>query len=631
MEISTNNVSKITEVVESITNMPPTACKKTPWWHIDREMLHFKLHFFLLSGALGAVFPFIGVFAKERLRLSASSFASVITVQQFLFVLSKPALGFIADYFNKLKVILLVLVIAQTGFFFLLLLVPPLPKGDNNVADGNGSIINFSMQNFDTCYFYNFMDDRRHDGCVVSLNYTTINSSVQTVDACNFCNLLNDPSNISNVSLKYTSIPKDIYFKQVCEKCNVVEEMSFNNVKKCVKIIIPLDCNQFKNSSSVKSENNEDLFEKYFELNNNENSTNFISCKNLSKIFCGASFDYCFRCCNLEEGCYFIPNNTERGATNPNITRKDISIQSDFTTYQFWSFAILFVALSACVHSIFTLSDTACCESVERTGAEFGKQRLWGCIAWGLFAPLGGFLNDYTGSYIVIWILFVILSCLALWNITKLGIVKPRISMHIMKDIRTIISSWEFICFEMAVLLAGVGLGFTFFYLIWFIKSIGGTSLLCGLIETVQSFTGDIPFMFFSEWMLRKLGYFNIVTLSLLASCIRFLWYSQLENPWLVLPIEWAHGLTYGLFYAAMASFAKMSAKPGTETTTQSVIFATFDGLGSGIGNIIAGVGFDYVGGHTMFLCTGAVFGCAAVLSAIGTFICKNRVNHIKK
>ncbi|CAL1274952.1 unnamed protein product [Larinioides sclopetarius] len=595
MELSFKDVNTKTQVAES-SGKTLITFKKGRWWHIDREMVYFKLHFFLLSGALGAVLPFVGVFAKERLRLSATSFASIMSVQQFLFVLTKPILGFITDYFNKLKVILLVLTIAQAGFLFLLLLVPPLPKG--LIAHDSDAIIN---------------------------------SSRQIVDACYFCNDRNNSSNVQKISINYTVSSKNIYFGIENVKCNSSEVMTSNSLEEYVKLIIPLECDPFKSIPTNKNIKNQDPFGKQAVLSHNERSLNFTLCGNTSKNSCVSSFEDCLLCCHHREGCYFMPNSLKEIHVEQNLTTDDFSSQSDFATYQFWLFAILFVALNACNNGIFTLSDTACCESVEKTGTDFGKQRLWGCIGWGMFSPLGGFLNDYTGNYVATWILFVVLSSLALWNITKLDLVKPHISKHIMKDIGTIISSWEFISFQIGALLSGIGLGFTFFYLLWFITSIGGSSLLCGLIQTIQSFSGDIPFMFISGWLLRKLGYFNIVTFSLLACCVRFLWYSQLENPWLVLPIEWTHGITYGVFIAAMASFGKMSAKPGTEATTQSVIFSTFDGLGSGIGNIVAGVGFDYVGGHMMFLCTGTFYGFAAALSLVGTILTRNRVKKIKE
>lgn len=50
---------------------------------------------------------------------------------------------------------------------------------------------------------------------------------------------------------------------------------------------------------------------------------------------------------------------------------------------------------------------------------------------------------------------------------------------------------------------------------------------------------------------------------------VRFLLYSVLKNPWLVLPIELMNGITFGIFYATMASYANIISPPGTEATIQ--------------------------------------------------------------
>ncbi|GFY69294.1 major facilitator superfamily domain-containing protein 6 [Trichonephila inaurata madagascariensis] len=516
-----------------------------------------------------------------------------MTFQQFLFVLTKPVIGYIADYFNRLKLLICLLVVAQAAFLFFLLLVPPLPKKCvlvDNTADNKSSLFN-------------------DEACIV---YGNANGSenVPELKAINYLYFINDSS------------------------CNYSTKVPSENAEMYVRVIISPECKTFVLYSSITADKiqpnrrEKEIHQAEHFTSSSSKSFPKTSCKETSNSSCTLYIRDCILCCHETKCCYSILGELNKTTVKNDVADDDKNLQSDFQTYQFWIFAFLFTGLNACINGIFTLSDTACCESIEKTGADFGKQRLWGCVGWGLFSPLGGFLNDYTGTYLATWIVFVVLSCLTLGNIIKLDLMKPHISKSILKDIRTVMNSKRFILFEIGALFSGFGLGFTWFYLLWFITSIGGSSLICGLIQTVQSFTGDIPFMFFAGWMLKKLGYFNIVTLSLLACCIRFLWYSQLQNPWMVLPIEWTHGITYGVFYATMASFAKMSAKPGTEATTQSLIFATFDGLGSGIGNIVAGIGFDYLGGHDMFFYTGVFFGCSAAISIAFTFIARNKKNY---
>ncbi|GBN15624.1 hypothetical protein AVEN_51239-1 [Araneus ventricosus] len=72
---------------------------------------------------------------------------------------------------------------------------------------------------------------------------------------------------------------------------------------------------------------------------------------------------------------YTEPSVPESGdiAANPRTV-------SDFQTLQFWLFAFLYTLSSVSTNATFTLSDTACCESIQKSGTEFGRQRLWGTI-----------------------------------------------------------------------------------------------------------------------------------------------------------------------------------------------------------------------------------------------------------
>lgn len=98
---------------------------------------------------------------------------------------------------------------------------------------------------------------------------------------------------------------------------------------------------------------------------------------------------------------------------------------------------------------------------------------------------------------------------------------------------------------------------------------------LQGLITSVQSFGGELPFFFISGWFIRKVGYVNSMTIVLFTFGARLVLYSVLTNPWWALPIEITQGITSGIFYAAMASYANIVAPSGTAATLQvnSVLF----------------------------------------------------------
>lgn len=92
---------------------------------------------------------------------------------------------------------------------------------------------------------------------------------------------------------------------------------------------------------------------------------------------------------------------------------------------------------------------------------------------------------------------------------------------------------------------------------------------LQSLVMVIQCFGGELPFLFLSGWILKRIGHINAMSLVLFGFSIRFLLYSTLTNPWYVLPIELLNGITFGVFYATMASYASIVAPPGTEATVQ--------------------------------------------------------------
>lgn len=99
---------------------------------------------------------------------------------------------------------------------------------------------------------------------------------------------------------------------------------------------------------------------------------------------------------------------------------------------------------------------------------------------------------------------------------------------------------------------------------------------LQGLAMGIQCFGGELPFFFISGWLLKKIGHINAMTLVLFTFGIRLFLYSLLSNPWLVLPIELMQGVTFGVFYSTMATYASIVAPPGTAATLQVILAKLF-------------------------------------------------------
>ncbi|XP_063602937.1 uncharacterized protein LOC134778931 [Penaeus indicus] len=71
--------------------------------------------------------------------------------------------------------------------------------------------------------------------------------------------------------------------------------------------------------------------------------------------------------------------------------------------------------------------------------------------------------------------------------------------------------------------------------------------LLQGLMLGVQCLVAEVPCLFLTGWLIKKIGYVNAFLLSLSTFCLRLCLYAAVTNPWWFLPIELLHGVMLGV------------------------------------------------------------------------------------
>lgn len=520
----------------------------------------------LLSGA-GAIFPFQSAFGITVLGLTASNVAASFTALQITVFLLKPTIGYIADYFNRLKLVIVGLAVLQIVFSLLLINIPNTGMPGIHTTEFTNTSVNntycqlcFNSDAFELLHPKRYLDKEKFKQASICLSNnliqnTLINCPSKYIKSINFtddsfkitqtiCNLSYTDNILSENytaldSLRTTEGDSVILFinaSQISSLCLLPAENMSHNINFSSEFLIKY-CYSLSNES-------------FMQLKQTLPKPDFITndCNDLNK------------------------------RTSSELEDEHSIGIANFKTYQFWVYALCLVICCTVGSAEFTMSDTACYESIQ--GNDYGQQRVWGAISWGLMAPFAGFLNDYTESYMASWCIAACFTVLQIWNLSKMNLIKPDFSQNILKDMKTIFSSMEFLFFEVGVLLNGMFTGIIWYYLTWFVLSIGGNKLIIGLVHTMQCFLGEVPAMYFSGWLIKNLGHFNLVSLALISHGIRFFCYSYLHNPWWILPIECLHGLTFGSFYAAMTSYGKLNSKPGTEATTQSILCTTYEALG---------------------------------------------------
>ncbi|XP_015372484.1 PREDICTED: major facilitator superfamily domain-containing protein 6-B-like isoform X2 [Diuraphis noxia] len=283
---------------------------------------------------------------------------------------------------------------------------------------------------------------------------------------------------------------------------------------------------------------------------------------------------------------------------------------------QFWIFFLLISLFWVCQAIIYSLGDSICFDQLGNKPNMYGKQRCWGAIGWGIFSIFAGWLLDLFSSsevnknYLPIYYLCLLVLLGNFFVASKLEVTETKISTNIFKDFGKLLVEIKVLGFLTWAIGVGICTGMIWQYLFWYVEDVASMNecntqhwikTLQGLISGVQCFGGEVPFFFWSGWIIKRLGHLNCMSLVLGVFAFRFFAYSILTNPIWVLVIELTNGITFGLAYAVLMSYASILALPGSESTMIGLVGGVFEGIGVSLGSLIGGCLYDKYGGAETF------------------------------
>ncbi|CAD1479928.1 unnamed protein product, partial [Heterotrigona itama] len=274
-------------------------------------------------------------------------------------------------------------------------------------------------------------------------------------------------------------------------------------------------------------------------------------------------------------------------------------------TYQFYLFLLATIISWIGMAVVVSIADAICFNFLgnERRN-EYGKQKMWGSIGFGIFGISAGYLVDLFSEgklqkdYSCIFYIMLVIMVLDIIVSATLKKKNPDYSEDepsILWELLTILKEGNVLAFGWWCIGAGMCTSVVWNFLFWYTEDLASNSqitwlkTLQGLMTGVQCFLGELPFNFISGTVLQKLGHVNVMSLVLLIYAIRFMAYSIVSNLWWFLVIEILHGPTLGLCWPTMVSYGDKVTPPGTKATIQGFIGAIFEGIGVSSGSLICG------------------------------------------
>ncbi|XP_021930441.1 major facilitator superfamily domain-containing protein 6-A isoform X2 [Zootermopsis nevadensis] len=535
---------------------------------VNLDFLPLKGQYFLWNAGTAPVVPFLPIYARQ-LGFSSTIVGMIYTVLPITGMLAKPVFGAIADHYRLQKTLFLAFQIITAISFFVIQYIPEIQTETTSSQ---------AMLDCDALTYFKICSNDTNN--------------------CAAARLMAETSNNGTILCELECAADAGFTKEVCEVWNVSQYCNLMN-----------DINLLQFDAEVPLSHTL------------QTSSETGSCLHfrVHRAFIGSSFHVPY-CRNLTTTpCRVQCRDPAVNEVFREPAVNDVNV-ADF--YQFWLFFLLMVFSWVSMAVVVCVGDAICFEMLGDQSSRYGHQRLWGAVGWGIFAIISGFLVDELSKgraqkdYTVVFYLMLFMLILDVIVSSRLKHSQTKLSTSIVRDVGKLLTEIRIVIFMLWCVAVGLSTGLQWNFLFWHLEDLATTEgcdmlhwmkTIEGLVMGVQCFGGELPFLFLSGRILRKIGHVHAMSLVLFAFGIRFIIYSILKNPWWCLPVELFQGFTFGLFYATMTSYASVVAPPGTEATVQGTVGAVFEGVGVSVGSLLGGILYDKFDGATTFQIYGIV------------------------
>jgi MFS transporter, PPP family, 3-phenylpropionic acid transporter len=253
--------------------------------------------------------------------------------------------------------------------------------------------------------------------------------------------------------------------------------------------------------------------------------------------------------------------------------------------------------------------------TAEDPSVSYGSLRIAGAVAWSFMGLVNGYL---IGSY-ALEIIFVV-SSVMMFLTFLLALTLPNTAQKPLElgasfssDLKVMFGNKDLMKFLFFALLISVASTTIWNFYSLFIKEIGGSDTLVGYGLALQGLC-ELPLFYFSAQIIQRFGLKNTLLFTLIITTLRLFLYSTVKNPQMALCIELTHGISWALFWVVCVEFTNKLAKDEWKATGQSLLYASYFGIGAILGNFWTSFLTENMRLGNIFLLNAGIIGVTAFL-----------------
>ncbi|MDT8860586.1 MFS transporter [Alkalihalobacillus sp. MEB130] len=221
----------------------------------------------------------------------------------------------------------------------------------------------------------------------------------------------------------------------------------------------------------------------------------------------------------------------------------------------------------------------------------FGRIRLWGSLGFAITSLVVGYVLTWIGieNIMVPMLVMASLALLVAFTVKDVpGANKPATIVDALK----LTTNGSLVWFLLLVSFISISHRANDIYLGLYVVELGGPEAMIGWAWFVGVMAEALVFATTAYWY-RKWSPLTFVIIAGVLYGVRWVLMAFVENPWLILPIQLSHGITFGVFYIAAFQIINKLVPAHLQATGHVLFITVIFGLAGIIGSLFGGYIID--------------------------------------
>jgi PPP family 3-phenylpropionic acid transporter len=282
----------------------------------------------------------------------------------------------------------------------------------------------------------------------------------------------------------------------------------------------------------------------------------------------------------------------------------------------FWGIALLMLPMAFFFSPVMSIADSLIARMAQRHSLNYGSMRMWGSIGFATAAFVFGAVWGRVG-FKPMFVVGSLILLPVIWIASQLeeGNSRPP---KIRPPVSKLFRDTGLLLLLVGTFLAGIANSLSMTFEGIYVRSLGGTSFLIGLM-TAFAATAELPTMYFGGRIGLKMRGVNAVILAYGLSCSAYLGFVLLPNPTIMPVFSVLKGLGFGLFFTNTVRLITQRAPEEWASTAQSLMTVGMFGLAPLIAGPLGGAIHDHIGPSAIFGLGALALMLAAIVLMFGT------------